>query len=119
MPSKRFPGVNVGQVNFNERDLNCREGISKCNTGMGKSPGIDDDPRNFLLFCGMYALYESALMVTLKHIKRGVPTPSDHTKPLVDRIERVSSVYPRFTRTQEIQIGPVNDQYSPTSMERG
>ncbi len=109
MPSERFPGVDVGQVYFNKRDLNCSKGISKCNTGVGKSTRIDDDPGDFLLFCGVYALYESTFMVALEHVNRRAETPGCRAKPFIDDVERVGSVYPRFTRTQKIQIWPVND----------
>lgn len=86
VPSERFPGVDVGQMHFNERDLNCGKSISKCNTGVGKSPRIDDDPGDSLFLCGVYAFYESTFMVALKHVYRRAKTPGCRAKPFIDDV---------------------------------
>ena len=49
MMAKSFPLMNIGQVNFNERDRNCGKRIADRDTCMCVGSRIDDDEGNFTI----------------------------------------------------------------------
>src|SRR5688572_1062791 len=82
-----FARVDVGQVDFYERDSGRRQGIAQCDAGVREAGRIDEDVCSFVAFRGMYTVYQGGLRVALEGRDLDTIPPTALDQALVDRCE--------------------------------
>jgi hypothetical protein len=110
--------MDIRQMYFNEAELDRRKRIPQRHTGMSQAPGINDDPRNSLLFRVVHPLDQRTLVIALEDTEgRSVPA-GQVVQPIVDALQSFGPIDTRFAGTQQIQVWTVKDENSP-ALPRG
>ena len=74
MVTKRLTLVNVGNVDFDQRQRDAQKSISKRNTGVAIATRVDNDDSNALGGGGLYSVNQGSLTVCLLYTS---PSPRD------------------------------------------
>ena len=74
--AERLAGVHVGQVHFDERDADPRQGVAQRDAGVGEAARIDDDERKSLRLRRMDPLDQRTFVVALEGFEAGPAAPS-------------------------------------------
>ncbi len=111
MLTEGFTGVNIGQVNFDNRNSDCGQGIPKGNAGMGQTTGIDDNTMHAIQVRPMNSVNQFTLMVGLKKFKGKAELTAPFHQITINVIQGLSTVNPRFPDSEHIQIRTMKDEY--------
>ncbi len=103
-----FPGLNVREVNFDERYAACLERVAYCDAGVGVGSCVDK--KTAKLRAGrLNPVNQLALDVRLKGNELDLEFAGELDEALIDRLEIFCSIDVRLAATQEVEIGAVQD----------
>ena len=111
MLAKRFSGMNVGQVDLDERNRHARKCIAQRDAGVGKCSGINHDRGDAVDLGFVNRVDQLMLGVALQAFELMIYRLGDCAQPVIDVVERVVTVNFRFPTAQQIQIRAMQDQY--------
>ena len=111
MLAKRFSGMNVGQVDFDERNRHASKCIAQRDAGVGKCSGITHDRGDAVDLGFVNRVDQLMLGVALQAFELMIYRLGDCAQPVIDIVERVVTVNFRFPTAQQIQIRAMQDQY--------
>ena len=107
---KLFPGKRIAQVNFDKRNLNGQKGVTQCNTRVRESARVQDDEVDAVNLRLLDPVDELMFGVALKTRKLVSELIGKLNAAFFNVGETRRAVDIRFTRAQQIQIGPVDEQ---------
>src|ERR1700730_10954069 len=107
MPAKRLACVRVGQVHFDERHTDAKDGVAQRDGGVRESARIDDHERHAFGAGPMDAIDELGFGVTLERDQLVPELAGNRGRTLLDRLERVGAVHGRFSRAEQIEVRAV------------
>lgn len=107
---ERFSLVYVGQVHFDERQLDGSERIAKHHTGVCEAGRVDDDELRAVIEGGMDALDKGRFAVALEGVAGKTSLRRLVDKTTIDCRERVRTVVLRFAPPQRVKVGAVQYQ---------
>ena len=111
MLTERFPGVNIGQMHFDEGDFHRRQGIAQRHAGVGEGSRIDDDERSAIGVGGVDAVDQHMFGVALQPVKAHASGLSLGSQAAVDVGQGVSAIQMRFAHAQHVQVGAMQRQH--------
>ena len=101
-----FARVDVGKMDFDERNGSRRQRIAQGNAGVGVARRIDDDEVD-LVVCGLVdAVDQGAFVVVLKGLDRGASGFPAADQRTVDVVKRGVAVVPGFAAASRLRLGP-------------
>ena len=105
-----FACVDIGEVNFDERNGHRRQRIADRHAGVGVSRRIDHDEIHMIATGLVDPVDQRTLVIVLKGLnKRTDRVPATGQRP-VDIVERGVSVMLGFAAPQQVQVGAVHNQ---------
>ena len=104
---ERFPGVDVGQMYFDEWNRDPRQRIAKCDARMGVRGRIEHDERNSLYLGLLNPIDQIALEVALVANDASPGRAPGRAKACVDVRQRLPPVDRGLARTEEVQVRAV------------
>jgi hypothetical protein len=102
--------MHIGDMHFNEWDGNASQRVAQCNTGMGQSSRIDDDRVHLRLSGRMDAVNHCAFMVALEAGQADAGSVCLRPGCLFDIGQGSASIDVRLARTQQIQVGSIEQE---------
>lgn len=96
MMTKGLALVDIGQMDFDKRDVDPGQGIANCHAGMGESGGVDNDELHASGFCLVNLIDQHAFVVTLKAIDLNAMLFAELHGSLIDVIQPGMPVNPGF-----------------------
>src|SRR4030042_2980769 len=106
-----FARVNVGKMNFDERDGGGRQRIAQRDAGVGVARRVDDDEVDVIVRSLVDAVDQGALGVVVEGFdlcSGGFPAADQRA---VDVVERGEAVVPGLAAAQQIEVGAVQNQH--------
>ena len=100
----------IAQVDFDKRNLNRQKGISQRNTGMREAARVQDDKFDAIDLSLLHAIDEFMLGVALKALQLVSKRPGDLNTAFFDIRQRRRAIDVGFARTQQVQIGTIDEQ---------
>jgi hypothetical protein len=100
----------IAQVNLNEGNLDRQKGISQRDTCMREATGIQDDKFDFVDGGPLHPVDKFMFRVTLKAFKFVSQFPGDLNAAELDVSQRGRAINIRFARSEQVQIGTINEQ---------
>jgi len=99
--------MHIGNVYFNERYRYTGKRIPQCDAGMGQSARIDNDGIHLFVTCGMDAVYQHALMITLESLQHGVGSFCLLPCCRLHICQRDMTVHRRLSGSEQVQVWSV------------
>ena len=106
-----FARVNVGKVDFDERDGRGCQRIAQGNAGMGVARRVDDDEIDVIARSLVHAIDQATFVVVLKSFDLRASSLPAGSERAVDVVERGKTVMLGLTATQQIEVGAMQDQH--------
>ena len=106
MVAKRFPGKNVGYVDFDYRGADRRDGIREGDRSMRICPGIKDNP----IIAKPYLVdlvYKRTFVVALKIGKRDFRI--FFLQLFEELLEGSLAIDPRFAQAKQVKVGAIDN----------
>ena len=110
VPAKRFAGVNVRQVNLDERQPDAGQRVAQRNARVREGAGVDQDRRRAVAARGVHALDQRVLRVALVRRQPDAERSRLLAQPGDDVVERARAVMARLPTAQQVQVRPVDQQ---------
>jgi len=110
MFAKVFSGVDVGEVDLDERYVDRQQGIAQRDAGVGKSGRVEDDEIDAFMRCSMDVIHELVLGIGLKGQQFATLLLNPTLEPVVDGVQSVASIVPGFPASEKVEIRPVQNQ---------
>ena len=107
---KLFPGERIAQVNFDKRNLNGQKSVTQRNTRVRESARVQDDEVDPVNLGLLDPVNEFMFGVALKTGKVVSELIGKLNAAFFDVAESCRAVDIGFTRTQQVQVGPVDEQ---------
>ncbi len=107
MPAKRFAGVRVGQVHFNERHTGAQQRVAQRDAGVREGARVDDHERHAVGAGPMDAIDELVFGVTLERDQLVPELAGDRRRALRNGLERVGAVDGWFPSAEQIEVRAV------------
>src|SRR5512139_1882130 len=111
MVTERFACVNVGKMNFDERDGGSRQRVAQGDACVRVACRVDDDEVDMVARSLVDAVDQGAFVVVLKGFDLGASRFAAADQCAVDVIERGKAVMLGLAAAQQIQVGPVQNQH--------
>src|SRR5512139_2354092 len=111
MVAERFARVNVGKMNFDERDGGGRQRIAQGDAGMGVARRVDDDEVDVVARSLVDAVDQGAFVVVLKGFDLCAGRLAAADQRAVDVVERGKTVMLGLAAAQHVEVGPVQNQH--------
>ena len=105
-----FARVNVGKVDFDERDGGGGQCVAQRDAGMGVTRRIDENEVNLIARGLVHAINQGAFMIVLKGFDQRPGSAPAVDQSAVDVGERDEAIVRGLTTTQQIQVGSVQNQ---------
>jgi hypothetical protein len=107
---KLFSGKRIAEVNFDKRYLNGQKGIAQRNTCVRETTRVQDDKIDPVDLGLLDAVNEFMFGIALKAGEVVSELFSAFNTAFLDVGEARRAVNIGFTRTQQVQVGPINEQ---------
>lgn len=107
--TKRFTGMDVGEVDLHRREADCRQGITDGDAGVGIGGGIDDDS-GISIAGGLDRINQGTFTIGLKELDRYRQFGSQPRQFIIDTCQRGCPVNTGLPSTKQIQVWTMNDQ---------
>src|SRR5574340_360782 len=111
MVAERLARVDVGKVNFDERNGSGSQGIAQGDAGVGVTRRVDDDEVDMVARSLVDAVDQGAFVVVLEGFDLGASRFAAAGQRAVDVVERGKAVMLGLAATQQIQVGAVQNQH--------
>lgn len=105
-----FALVHIGNMHLNERYGDSTQCIAQRNTGVGICRSVDDNESGIGAGC-LDFFNQFAFVIALEAFASDTSFIGSLHECIMNVLQRLFSVHLRFTRTQQIQIGAIEDQY--------
>ena len=102
-----FPGVDIGQMHFDERDPHSGQSIADCDAGVGIGGRVQNDEIYFSAPCLLYSIDQLTLMIALEALSGGSDGLGGPQKALIDIIKGFSTVDSWLALSKEIEVRPM------------
>ena len=107
---ERLAGVDVRKMHFNERDVARGQGVAQGNAGVGIGRRVEQDESNLVLDRLLHPVHEFVLSVALEEADAVAGGLGLAAQTLIDGVQGVAAVVLRLARTEQVQVGSVDDQ---------
>jgi len=112
--------MDVGEVDFNERDRYARQSVAQGYAGMREAGRIDKDEPDAFGPSRLYAIDQHAFMIALQGGQLDPCCLRLRDQSAVDLGQGVAAVDGRLAGSKQIEVGSVEDQdLSPRTFPRG
>ena len=107
---KCFALMDIGQMNFDERDGDSRQGIAHRHAGVGVGGRVDDDEAAVGARRRLNPVNQGTFVVALEAFER-VPRIGSHCHKIgVDLRQSLRAVNGGFAAAQQVEVGPVKNK---------
>ena len=109
MLSKLFPQMNVGDVHFDNRNIQRCDGVPNGVRVVSICRGIKNDPLIFFRLRRLQGVYDRPFMIRLEKSK---PNLRESFPDLIfDIFQRLASINFGLTCAEQVEIGSVDNEY--------
>lgn len=103
-----FTGMDVGDVNFNDAELGCRDGVAEGNGGVSVGTGVEDYAIDAFSTCFVEAVDQSPFVIALVE---GEGVGRETAMQIGFQIgKRRRPIDLRFARAKEVEVGAIEDE---------
>ena len=110
MVTEGFTGMHIGQVHFHKGNLHGQQGVTHGHRSVRERRRIDDDERGAIVPGCLDAVDQHAFMIALQGVEVMTVLHRMDAEPGVDILEGDGAVNARLTRTEQVQVGAVQQQ---------
>jgi hypothetical protein len=103
-------GKSIAQVNFDEGNLNRQKSISQGDAGMRVATGIQDDEFDLIGGGPLDPVDKFVFCVALKAIEIVSKVLGNLSATVLDVCQGSRAINVRFARSEQVQIGAINEQ---------
>lgn len=108
--AKRFAGVDVGQMDFDEGNRDGSQSITQGHAGMGITAGIEDDEADVLRAGRLHAIDQLTLVIALEAFQPDTAGTGTAFHGGMNVGQRGAAVNFRLAGTEKIQVRTVQDE---------
>lgn len=102
--------MDIGNMNFDKRNGNTRQGVTQCHAGMGKRRRVNNNKDGAIAAGGMNTVNQLVFGVALELLQSESGSPGTLAQLLFYIGQRGVAVNMRLTGAQQIQIRPLQYQ---------
>ena len=106
---KAFPGVDIGQMHFDERNPYSGEGIADCDAGVGVCGRIQNDEVDFWSPCLLNSIDELALMIALEALSGCSAAFGGLQEASIDVFKGFRAIDFGLTLSKKVEVRPMQN----------